>query len=181
LLGSVAQCVLHSATCPVEIARSDTKKTLQSHLDCDGRFAIFSCCCALCGSTPMGARIRIPAHFSNSIHVASCRCGHHVPTHEGVSQRSGCSRRSTGEARGRCASLAQAKLILEELAVGQVQVAETVRDDPRRAILAEAKAFHPTDIVTGSHGWHGLDRILLGSVSEHVAIHASCSVTVVPR
>jgi universal stress protein A len=37
-------------------------------------------------------------------------------------------------------------------------------------------------IVVGSHGRKGLTRLLLGSVSDHVARHASCSVQIVrPR
>jgi nucleotide-binding universal stress UspA family protein len=33
--------------------------------------------------------------------------------------------------------------------------------------------------VVGSHGKTGLDRLLLGSVSEHIARHATCSVEIV--
>ena len=34
-------------------------------------------------------------------------------------------------------------------------------------------------IVVGSHGHHGIERFLLGSVSEGVALHAKCSVEVI--
>ncbi|HTZ49653.1 MAG TPA: universal stress protein, partial [Verrucomicrobiae bacterium] len=34
-------------------------------------------------------------------------------------------------------------------------------------------------IVMGSHGRRGFDRLILGSVSESVALHATCSVELV--
>jgi len=51
--------------------------------------------------------------------------------------------------------------------------------EPRRVILDTAKDWGADLIVVGSHGKRGLDRFLLGSVSEAVAIHATCSVQVV--
>jgi nucleotide-binding universal stress UspA family protein len=56
----------------------------------------------------------------------------------------------------------------------------TVREgEPRRVILDGAAACGANLIVVGSHGKTGLDRVLLGSVSEHVARHARCSVEIV--
>ena len=49
------------------------------------------------------------------------------------------------------------------------------------AILDEANAWGADLIVLGSHGRHGLDRLLIGSVSESVAIHAPCSVEVIRK
>ena len=51
---------------------------------------------------------------------------------------------------------------------------------PRAAIVNEARRSNSNLVVLGSHGWHGLDRLLMGSVSEYVAVHAPCSVMVVP-
>jgi nucleotide-binding universal stress UspA family protein len=50
---------------------------------------------------------------------------------------------------------------------------------PKRVILDEAEAWDADLIVVGSHGRRGLDRFLLGSVSQAVALHASCSVEIV--
>jgi nucleotide-binding universal stress UspA family protein len=51
--------------------------------------------------------------------------------------------------------------------------------EPRRVILDYAVAWAAELIVVGSHGKTGLDRLLLGSVSEHIARHATCSVEIV--
>lgn len=51
--------------------------------------------------------------------------------------------------------------------------------DPRHGILDEARAWKPDLIVIGSHGRHGLDRLLLGSVAEAVLRHAPCSIEIV--
>jgi nucleotide-binding universal stress UspA family protein len=51
--------------------------------------------------------------------------------------------------------------------------------DPKSVILDQAAAWNADLVVVGSHGRKGLDRFLLGSVSEAVARHARCSVEVV--
>jgi nucleotide-binding universal stress UspA family protein len=53
---------------------------------------------------------------------------------------------------------------------------------PKLTIADEARRWGADLIVLGSHGRTGLDRFLLGSVSESVARHAACSVEIVrPR
>ena len=51
--------------------------------------------------------------------------------------------------------------------------------DARAEILKFAEEWQPDLIVVGSHGRKGLDRFLLGTVSEGVARHANCSVHIV--
>jgi nucleotide-binding universal stress UspA family protein len=51
--------------------------------------------------------------------------------------------------------------------------------DPRHTILNYAAELGCDCIVMGSYGRHGLDRFLMGSVSEAVARHAHCSVHIV--
>jgi nucleotide-binding universal stress UspA family protein len=55
----------------------------------------------------------------------------------------------------------------------------TPMGDPRGTILEEAKTCGADLIVLGSHGRHGLERFLMGSVAEAVAANATCSVAVV--
>jgi nucleotide-binding universal stress UspA family protein len=49
---------------------------------------------------------------------------------------------------------------------------------PKRVILEEADAYGADLIVVGSHGHGMLERFLLGSVSQAVALHARCSVEI---
>jgi len=53
--------------------------------------------------------------------------------------------------------------------------------DPRAILLDEAKMWEANLIVVGSHGRQGFDRLLMGSVSEAIALHAHCSVEVIRR
>jgi len=54
-----------------------------------------------------------------------------------------------------------------------------VQGDPKSVILDDAKSWGADLIVLGSHGRKGLDRFLVGSVSEAVLRHAHCSVEIV--
>ena len=57
--------------------------------------------------------------------------------------------------------------------------AELQEGDAKSKILEEAEKWGADLIVLGSHGRKGLQRFLLGSVSDAVAHHARCSVEVV--
>ena len=52
---------------------------------------------------------------------------------------------------------------------------------PKGVILEEADAFGADLIVVGSHGHGMIERFLLGSVAQAVALHARCSVEIVRR
>ncbi|HEX4948729.1 MAG TPA: universal stress protein [Blastocatellia bacterium] len=56
---------------------------------------------------------------------------------------------------------------------------EIVEGSPKEVILDEAEKWDADWIVVGSHGRRGLNRFLLGSVSQAVALHAKCSVLIV--
>jgi nucleotide-binding universal stress UspA family protein len=56
---------------------------------------------------------------------------------------------------------------------------EIVEGNPKHVILDEAERWGADLIVVGSHGRRGLQRFLLGSVSQAVALHANCSVEIV--
>jgi nucleotide-binding universal stress UspA family protein len=56
---------------------------------------------------------------------------------------------------------------------------EIISGHAKNAILHEAESWGADLIVLGSHGYRGLKRLWLGSVSHAVASHANCSVEIV--
>jgi nucleotide-binding universal stress UspA family protein len=70
--------------------------------------------------------------------------------------------------------------VAERLRAAGFKTSTSVEEgDARERILHCAETWHADLILLGSHGWRGLDRLLLGSVSEAIARHAKCSVEVV--
>jgi nucleotide-binding universal stress UspA family protein len=62
---------------------------------------------------------------------------------------------------------------------GLIASASVHEGSPKWRILDEAQEWGANIIVVGSHGRRGLTRLLLGSVSEAVAMNARCSVEVI--
>jgi nucleotide-binding universal stress UspA family protein len=56
---------------------------------------------------------------------------------------------------------------------------EVLTGSPRRVIVEEAEKWGADLVVIGSHGYRSWERLLLGSVSQAVALHAECSVLIV--
>ena len=72
--------------------------------------------------------------------------------------------------------LRQAKRILTEAGI-EAQLHEP-SGDPARVIERKAEEGGYDTIVLGSRGLGGLERVLQGSVSEHVATHAKTTVVI---
>jgi nucleotide-binding universal stress UspA family protein len=70
--------------------------------------------------------------------------------------------------------------VLKELRAAGFKADGSVRAGHVRTLVVDvAKKWHADLIAVGSHGRKGLKRILLGSVSDHIARHAHCSVEIV--
>jgi nucleotide-binding universal stress UspA family protein len=87
------------------------------------------------------------------------------------------------------AAKAQAEAAIKD-AVEQLSSGRTARlkiipeiksGSARNVILDEAEKWNADLIVLGSHGYGGLQRFLLGSVSHAVANHSHCSIEIVRR
>ena len=67
-----------------------------------------------------------------------------------------------------------------KLRAAKLNVSEQlIEGDPKSQILDVAKEWKADMIVMGSHGRTGLNRFLMGSVSQGVVNHAHCTVEVV--
>jgi nucleotide-binding universal stress UspA family protein len=72
-----------------------------------------------------------------------------------------------------------ADLIKAEQGSSVVVETDILRGHPKQAIVEESDEWAADLIVVGSHGYRGLTRLWLGSVSQAVASHARCSVEIV--
>lgn len=71
--------------------------------------------------------------------------------------------------------------LLAEAGLQATNEAAGPKESPAYAILSAAEEWNADLVVMGSHGRRGFNRIVLGSVSETVALHAKCSVEVVRK
>ena len=73
-----------------------------------------------------------------------------------------------------------AKFLGEKNSLLSITIA-VIKGSPKSVILEEAEKFGADLIVVGSHGGGAVERFLLGSVSQAVALHAKCSVEIVRK
>lgn len=69
------------------------------------------------------------------------------------------------------------KLIAKSVGNNQITT-EMLEGSPAERIIDAAAEWQADLILVGSHGRTGLARFVLGSVSQSVAAHAKCSVTI---
>lgn len=84
-----------------------------------------------------------------------------------------------GEERGRSIVSKAAEGITKTQGEKLRVATEIVKGYPKHAIIETAETWGADLIVVGSHGYRGLTRLWLGSVSQAIAAHAKCSVEIV--
>lgn len=182
LLGSVAQHVLRTAPCSVEIVRASAQNTsltgkgLKILLPTDGS----KCSAAAIRSVanrpwPTGTCVKLISVVSPFVPVADTATGFFYAEQAVVAVEA-----VEKAARSRAAeAIAEGREILSESAFARIERSEPLMGSPKAVILDAAAEWGADMIVVGSHGWRGVDRLMMGSVSESVALHARCSVEVI--
>ncbi len=175
LLGSTAQAILRHAHCSVEIVRAAPPNTTAGNafkilIPTDG---------SDCAEKALKSIISRPWPKTSQFRVVSCPefpmlLGDYP--FFGGEQLSDLTQASEDHARD---AVQKSTSLLQNSGLA-VQTEVTIpKDTPAEAIVSAAESWQADLIVMGSHGRRGFDRLVLGSVSESVAMHAHCSVEVV--
>ena len=183
LLGSVAQAVLRTAPCSVEVVRrppfpaSHPGEGLKILFGTDGsEFSSKAAYSVANRPWPPGSQVRIISVQELLVPeaVAASSLQYSIYSEGSMKEVSRVTRKRAEDA------VEQARSILGS---GHLAICDTPQDvpvgDPRTFLVDEAKSWEADLIVVGSHGRRGFDELLLGSVSESVAMHANCSVEVI--
>lgn len=184
LLGSVAHGVLRTAPCSAEIVRprasngsSSSARAIKVLVATDGsNFSIAALDSVASRPWPEGSEVKLisveelPALLPNQMTASSLSAMYPASLLEELLQ---CARTHAKEA------IENASIVLRRSSLRLVNGSSTPLGDPRLAILEAAREWRADLIVLGSHGRRGLDRLLLGSVAENIALHAHCSVEVI--
>jgi len=178
LLGSVAKEVLRTAPCSVEIVRAPMplpgREGMRVLLATDGS----PCSVEAVGSIvqrqwPKGTEVKVLSAVELTPSFVQAAFEPPFADPQGMEE---IREAAVGRAQN---AIAEARRILEKAGLATSESLSVLLEDAKKIILDEAREWKADLIVMGSHGRHGLQRFLIGSVSEAVAMHADCSVDVV--
>ena len=181
-LGSVAQGILRAAACSVEIVRFPHSGSAPSSHPMKILVPTDGSACSLAAARSLAIR---PWPAGTIFKVLSVEELVKMPVPMEASSLASIYPASLLEelitAARTCAEdgAAATRKILSEAVPGATVDSLIPTGDPRGVILDTAEAWPADLIVLGSHGLGGFDRLLMGSVSESVAVHAHCSVEVI--
>ncbi len=175
LLGSVSRAVLRSAPCSVEIVRPSPRAVSASSR---GMKILVGTDGSNCSEKATHALANRPWPAETLVRVISVR-EPIAPESTMAVDPSLMEEILERERRRAEDALTSARKILSSAGLKLCDSSETLFGDPRSVLLDEAKSWGADLVVVGSHGLQGFDRVLLGSVSEDVAMHAHCSVEVI--
>lgn len=177
LLGSTVSAVLHEAPCAVEIVRA--RRPDQSPRSNQARRILLATDGSNCSQRAVESVAGRPWPIGSAVRAIS------VPVFAGPRMETSYLdadaweelRSSATTEANRAVDAALARL--KETALTADGTVPAGLEGPRACILDEAERWKADLIVAGSHDRRRLDRFLLGSVSEALALYAPCSVEVV--
>jgi nucleotide-binding universal stress UspA family protein len=179
LMGSVAKTVLRDAPCSVEVVRpASDEAELRGRRGMKILLATDGSECSKAAASSVAAR---PWPENSEVKVISATDpfgfsveDEHVPVEKPIGE---------SDPRGEVYLTREERAVREAKAIladaGLKLTGAVVSGYPKAAIVDEAKVWGADLIVVGAHGRRGLERLLTGSVSEAVAMHAHCSVEVI--
>jgi nucleotide-binding universal stress UspA family protein len=179
LLGSVASGILREAPCSVEIVRTAAAgegSGLKVLLATDGSESSEAAAQSIASRPwPAGTEVRVLSAVELLLPTGYAFFeppNFDTPVLE--SARAEAMKRSQD-------AIERAREILDAAGLKSSESISVLMEPARTIVLNEAVEWGADLIVMGSHGYRGIDRLLLGSVSESVAMHAACSVEVIRR
>jgi len=175
LMGSVAKSVLRNAPCSVEVVRpcrndNTTRGTFKVLLATDG---------SACSHAALAWAAAATWPKNSEFRVITCAESVPLPIEPWVwyADPNVMEELQTSIKNAATVELDSARKVLQR--AGLEASGAVIHIDPKSGILDEAEGWGADLIVLGSHGRRGLDRLLLGSVAEAVALHSKCSVAVI--
>jgi nucleotide-binding universal stress UspA family protein len=178
LLGSVAKTVLHLAHCSVEVARHTQRQPGQPGMRVllavdESDYSTAAARVIAARPWPQGTEVRVMSAVDLAPSFLQSAFEPPFVDTKGMEEL----REQAVERAESC--ITEAREVLSDAGLQTSEYLSVLLEDPKKAILDEAKNWNAELIVVGSHGRRGFQRFMLGSVSETVAMHATCTVEIV--
>jgi len=176
LLGGVAQSVVRFAPCSVRVVRLGPREAPAVYNGTRIMLATDGSAFSQAAARAVAGRPWLPGSEVNIVSVAELSISVvHAPLFDSDAMEA-----SRAEALERAQNaIQQAEAALSEAGLKVTETLLLPTAGAKDLILKEARTWNADLIVAGSHGRKGLQRFLIGSVSEAVAVHAKCNVEVV--
>jgi nucleotide-binding universal stress UspA family protein len=173
-LGSVAKSVLRHAHCSVEIVRAAASRVRKSNEGMRILLATDGSDYSTAAARSIAARPWPDASEVRIISVAEIVVPAIEPWYIDVEIMDALREDRVNDARE---AVAAAEKVISGTGLDTSRI--TPEGMVRTRILDEVDEWGADLLVVGAHGRHAVERLLIGSVSEAVAIHAPCSVEVI--